>query len=169
MRLRRAIGIGLGGLALAGAAVMGIGALLPAEHLASGSTIVAAPPERVAAMVRDVEAHPSWRGSVDGVEIHRRNGPEIDYSETSGGDRIRFRLVETEPNRRFVSTIADDSLPFGGSWTIALAPAAGGTTVTIEERGIVRNPLFRFVSAVIIGHEAGLRTYLDDLARAAPR
>jgi len=60
-------------------------------------------------------------------------------------------------------------LPFGGSWTIALAPEGEGTRVSIEERGEVRDPLYRFFSHFIVGHEGTMRTYLADLERALHR
>ena len=68
-----------------------------------------------------------------------------------------------EPPRRLVTRIADEDLPFGGTWTYRLEPDGGGTRVTITEDGEVYNPVFRFVSRFVMGHDATLRTYLDDL------
>lgn len=151
---------------LAGAMAV-VGLVLPRHHLARGSAIVAAPPGQVAAMVREVERQPEWRRAVTAVEVQAREGTRTDYVEISGSDRIRFILVEEARDTRFVSTIVDDTLPFGGSWTILLASDGGGTKVTIEERGEVRNPLFRFLAAFVFGHEATLKAYLADLSKAA--
>lgn len=157
--------IPLGALAL----VAAIGALLPRDHVARGDRLVGAPPERVAAMIRDVETYPRWRRGLDRVEgVSRENG-EVRFVEHSGSDAIAFRLVEEAPGRRFRSTIDDSGLPFGGAWTIALEPAGAGTRVAIEERGHVGNPIFRFVSTLIIGHRRTLENYLEDLARATPQ
>ena len=159
--------IGIAAVPLAAAAIAyGIGALLPRAHVARAETLLRAPPARVAAMVREVEAQPRWRSGVTAIEIVGRSGGRLRYIERQGGDSILFDFVEEVPGARFRSTIADPSLPFGGSWTIALAPEAGGTRIRIEERGEVRDPLFRFFSALIFGHEGSMRTYLADLERA---
>jgi hypothetical protein len=46
-------------------------------------------------------------------------------------------------------------------------PAAGGTTLTVVERGEVYNPVFRFVSRYVIGHTRTLDAYFADLRHAA--
>jgi hypothetical protein len=147
------------------AIVAGIGALLPREHVARGDRLVAASPEQVAATIRAVEAYPRWRSGVERIERVERHGSEVRFVEHSGGGAIAFALVEEQTGRRFRSTITDPDLPFGGFWTIALESAGERTRVTIEEHGFVGNPIFRFVSALVFGHEATLRTYLDDLER----
>lgn len=156
-----AVPVGLAGL------VYGIGALLPREHVARAEATVPAAPAAVAALVRDVEGQPHWRSAVQAIEvIERRGGGALRYVERSGHDSITFDFAEEQPDARFRSVIADPSLPFGGSWTIALAPAAGGTQVSIEERGEVRDPLYRFFSRFVFGHEATMKAYLADLGRA---
>jgi hypothetical protein len=37
--------------------------------------------------------------------------------------------------------------------------------VTITERGVVYNPIFRFVSRFLMGYTATMKTYLNALAR----
>ena len=158
--------LGIAAVPLAAAVlVAGIGALLPREHVARGDRLVAASSERVAAMIREVEAYPRWRSGVDRIARVERHGSETRFVEHSGGDAIAFALVEEQAGRRFRSTITDPNLPFGGFWTITLESAGARTRVTIEEHGFVGNVIFRFVSAVVFGHEATLRTYLDDLER----
>lgn len=151
----------------AAALVCGIGALLPRDHVATGEALVPAPPEAVAALVRDVEAYPRWRSGVRQVEGVERRAGAVRFVERSGGGAIAFLLVEEAPGTRFRSTITDPGLPFGGYWTIALEPAPDGTRVRIEEHGFVRNVVFRFISALILGHDKTIRAYLADLARAA--
>ena len=156
-----AVPVGLAGL------VYAVGALLPRDHVARAEAVVPAPPAAVAALVRDVEGQPRWRSAVDSIEVlERRPGGGLRYVERSGGDSITFDFAEEEPDARFRSVIADPALPFGGAWTIALAPAGGGTRVTIEERGEVRDPLYRFFSRFLFGHEGTMRTWLADLERA---
>ena len=147
----------------AAAIVAGVGALLPREHVATVARTVAAPAERVAALIRDVESYPAWRRGVDGIDGAERAGGRVRFVERSGGDAIAFELVEEVPDRRFRSTITDPDLPFGGYWLIRIDPAGEGTQVTIEEHGFVGNPIFRFVSTLILGHERTIRRYLEDV------
>lgn len=148
------------------AIVAAIGALLPRDHVARGERLVGAPPERIAAMIRNVEAYPRWRSRLDAVGEVRREARQVRFVERSAGDAIAYTLVEETPGRRFKSTISDATLPFGGSWTILVEPAGADTRVEIEERGHVGNPIYRFVSTLILGHDRSLKTYLDDLERA---
>ena len=120
-------------------------------------------------MVRAVEAYPDWRGGLKRVEIVGRDGEAIRFVEHGKDGRLTFRLVEEAPDTRFRSTIDDPNLPFGGYWIIALAPAGEGTLVRIEEQGFVRNVLFRFVSALILGHDRTMKAWLADMARALRR
>jgi hypothetical protein len=58
----------------------------------------------------------------------------------------------------------------GGAAGIVIAvagPAAGGTTLTVIERGDVYNPVFRFVSRYVIGHTRTLDAYFANVRKAA--
>ena len=145
------------------------GALLPREHVARGERTLRLAPEAVAARIRDVGAYPGWRSNVDRVEIGTRAGGQIDFVEHNGGDAVAFRLVEEEAGRRFRTTIADPDLPFGGYWIVTVDSAGDGSRVTVEEHGHVGNPLFRFVSTIILGHNRTLETWLSDLERSSGR
>ena len=46
-------------------------------------------------------------------------------------------------------------------WTYEIAPAPNGTTLTITEDGEVYNPIFRFMSRFVFGHEATMASYLE--------
>ncbi len=62
-----------------------------------------------------------------------------------------------------MTRIADPDLPFGGTWTFELAPEAGGTRLTITERGEIRNPIFRTMSRFVFGYGATMETFLAEL------
>lgn len=150
----------------AAAIVYAVGAMLPRAHVARAEALIPAPPERVAALVRDVGAQPRWRSGVTAIEAVERRADGVRYVERQGSDAIAFELVEETPGARFRSTIADPDLPFGGHWTIVLAPEAAGTRVRIEENGEVRDPAYRFFAALVFGHEGTMKAYLADMARA---
>jgi len=162
--------LGIAALPLAAAAIVyGVGAMLPRAHVARAEAVMPAPPEAVAALVRDVAAQPRWRPAVTAIELVERRGGALRYVERQSGDSILFDLVEEAPGTRFRSTIADPDLPFGGAWTIALSPEGAGTRVRIEENGEVRDPLYRFFSTLVFGHDGTMKAYLADMARALAR
>ena len=80
----------------------------------------------------------------------------------SGKAAVTYRVVESAPPRRLVTRIADQNLPYGGSWTYDLTPDGSGTHLTITEHGEVYNPIFRFVSRFIMGHTS----MMDGVLRA---
>jgi hypothetical protein len=76
---------------------------------------------------------------------------------------VTYRVVESAPPRRLITRIADQHLPYGGTWTYDLTPDGSGTRLTITENGEVYNPIFRFVSRFIVGHTSMMETVLRDL------
>lgn len=106
---------------------------------------------------------PRWRKDVKSVEIVGRTAAGPVWHERSGDGAITYETVERVPERRLVSRISDRSLPFGGTWTFDLTPTLSGTRLTIREDGEVSNPVFRFASRFILGHDATIRKYLAAL------
>lgn len=155
----------IGGLVALVLLVVAIGWSLPERHRASRQATYAAPPERVYEAITNVEAYPLWRSTVDSVAIVEAPGGKRGFRESGGDGTILYVIEEAVPSRRVVTRIADQSLPFGGSWTYELAPAAGGTTLRITEDGEVYNPIYRFVSRFVLGHHATIDGYLDDLGK----
>ena len=141
-----------------------VGLALPTGHVASRTAPLPQPPETVWATITDVRAVPEWRRRVTEVEVLPPAEGRARWRERGRDGTITFETVEADPPRRLVSRIADPGLPFGGSWTYDIAPAPGGSTITITERGEVYNPIFRFVSRFIIGHQATMDAYLADLS-----
>ena len=89
-------------------------------------------------------------------------------------------VIESVSPYLLVTRVTEKETNFGGTWTIAIAAAPGpstgsgqaGSTVTITEDGWVANPIFRFVSRLIIGHHATMDALLKQVAAAlneAPR
>jgi Polyketide cyclase / dehydrase and lipid transport len=163
MRIVRAGLIVLATLAVFVAVVAGVGALLPRDHLETRSARLTADPDAVFATIADVGSYAAWRTSLSAVEVLAPIDGRARWVEVSGGDRIAMEQVERQPPRRFVTRIADPDLPFGGTWTFELAPAEGGTRVTITERGQIRNPIFRAVARFVFGYGATMETFLDEL------
>ena len=143
-------------------ALIAFGYALPVAHVATRDAVLPVPPERVFAVLTEVEAFPKWRSDVQAVEVIAR-APKLQWRERGNNDTIAFEIQESDPPRRLVTRIADPKLPFGGAWTFYVEPVDGGTKLTITENGEVYNPLFRFMSRFVFGHTATLDTFLRDL------
>ena len=143
-----------------------IGALLPRDHVASMTVTVVAPPLRVWTTITDVGNHPTWRPELKSVEVVSRS--PLSWKEVSGTGTMTLVADELRPPSRMVARITDDNQPFGGEWEYHIAADSTNpdkTHVTITERGWVSNPIFRFVSKFVMGHESTIDTYLRALSR----
>jgi uncharacterized protein YndB with AHSA1/START domain len=145
--------------------VIAIGAMLPVQHVASRSAVLAAPLETVWHLITDVDGFPGWRHDVKRVERRPdREGRPVWVEDTSSG-RITLAVDRAEPPRLLVLRIADPDLPFGGTWTYELSSDRGGTVLKITENGEVYNPLFRFLSRFVFGHDGTIKGYLAALEK----
>jgi uncharacterized protein YndB with AHSA1/START domain len=150
--------------------VVVIGYSLPKAHSVSRSATIAMPPDAVYALLSDVDRYGSWRPTVKSLQRHADRDGRPAWTEEASGMKIPLYFERMERPSLLVSRIADPSLPFGGTWTYRIEPAAGGSTVTITEDGEVYNPFFRFMSRFVFGHTATLDEFLKHLeTRAATR
>jgi hypothetical protein len=140
------------------------GALLPRGHRAQRSARFAQTPSVVWAVIADPLAAASWHPDVRAVEALPAQDGRQRWREI-GSDAITYELVADEPPARRVVRIADDTLPFGGTWTYVLEGDSGGTRLTIIEDGEVRNPLFRFLARFAFGHGGTMEACLRALGR----
>lgn len=162
--MRWALGT-LGVLVLLVVIVCAIGYMLPKSHVASVSAHFAAPADSIWTSLTDVAAFPTWRPGVARVELLPDENGQRGWREIAKHDAVTYRVVESAPPRRLVTRIADQNLPYGGSWTYELTPDGSGTRLTITENGEVYNPVFRFVSRFIMGHTATMEGVLQSLGK----
>jgi uncharacterized protein YndB with AHSA1/START domain len=148
---------------IAGAVAL-IGFMLPRDHVASSTTVINAPPQDVWDALVNVSEYPRWRPDVRSVDVLSTDGALRWREHTRQGDITLERMEEERP-RRLVARIADETLPFGGTWTYELAPDSQRTRLTITERGYVTNPLFRFMSRFVFGHHQTQEDFLRALGR----
>jgi len=154
-----------GGLILLVAVLMLVGSFLPREHRATCRATFRAKAEALFALLSDFDAHPSWRSGVKSVRhVDPIDGKPAFVEESKHGP-VRYAIERSEPPRRLVLRIADDSLPYGGTWTFTLAPEADGTLLAITEDGFVDPALFRVLSRFVFGHHATMEEYLASLAQ----
>jgi len=158
----------VGGLALIVALVAIVGAMLPEGHSASRTARIALSPDALYTVLSDVGQYRAWRKDVKSLErLPDRDGRPA-WVEDVGGMKIPMYFERMEPPSLLVARIADPKLPFGGTWTYRIAPAAGGSDLTITEDGQVYNVFFRFMSRFVFGHHATMDGFIKHLqARTA--
>lgn len=157
----------LAALALLVALAWLIGALLPREHTATRAVVIRQPAAVLFDTARDFARHPEWRRDLRASEILPPSSADafVRYRETSAHGTLTYALREAEAPHRLVTEIADDTLPFGGRWTIEFTPAGEGSTrVRVTEQGFVRPALFRFLARFVFGHTRTMESYLRQLA-----
>jgi uncharacterized protein YndB with AHSA1/START domain len=148
--------------ALAGIAAL-IGSRLPRSHHASAERILPVPPEPLWRTLTDVDAFPAWRRDVKRVtRLADRDGKPM-WIEDGKSGKMTFAFERMDAPNVLVSRIADPKLPFGGTWTFEIAPAAHGSRLRISEDGEIYNPLFRFMARFIFGYEGTINAYLAAL------
>lgn len=128
--------VGVGLIALI-AVIAGVGSMLPRTHKASRTLRVKRPPADVWPVVMQV---------------------------TQASD-VPVDVLDSQPPHRLVTRVTEKEKNFGGTWTIDFTPVGEGSTVTITEDGWVANPIFRFVSRLVIGHHATMDGMLKQVAK----
>lgn len=149
----------------AGCLVLIVGWMLPVKHQATVTTTVAGTPQEAYAAVAAVTGWPDWLDGTKNVEMLEAVDGRTRFRQHSTDGPLVLEIVEAQPGLRFVTRIADPGQPFGGSWTFEFSADATGTRVTITEHGEVYNPLFRFVSRFVFGHDRTIRNFLASLQR----
>jgi len=152
-------------LVLTAAIVWLIGSQLPQGHSASRRSNLPAAPEVVWEAITNIQAFPSWRPDVKQVMTLPDVEGRRHWIEDTRAGQIPLVVEQSVPPRLLVLRIADPKLPFGGTWTYEITPAAGGSTLTITENGEVYNPVFRFMARFVFGYDGTMKTYLANLEK----
>ena len=143
--------------------VVVVGAMLPKAHTASRTARIGMPPDALFALLADVDRYQSGRPDVKSLQrLPDRDGRPA-WIEDVGGMKIPLHFERMDRPGLLVSRIDGLDLPFGGSWTYRIAPAAGGSDLTITEDGEVSNVLFRFMSRFVFGHHATMDGFIKHL------
>ena len=111
-----------------------VGTLLPKSHVASVSARYAATPEMVWATLTDPAAFPRWRPGVTRVEVLPNDNGQSGWREYGKNETVSYRIVESTAPKRLITRIADDNLPYGGTWTYDVAASGAGTRHGLRTR-----------------------------------
>jgi hypothetical protein len=115
--------------------------------------------------VRDFAALASWRSDLQSTEILPSRDGHVCYREISRHRPITYIVLEDRPAEILTVKIADENLPFGGTWTFEFSPTTEGGRVRITEHGEVKNAIFRFMARFIFGYTGSIDHYLRDLGK----
>jgi hypothetical protein len=157
--------IALGLLVALGLVVLLIGAMLPVSHRTSRRATYHRPAADAIKLIATASEFPLWRRAVTKVEMLSGPSGRQRYREQGKNGSIVYEVEGLTPNQGLVTRIVDPSLPFGGTWTYALVQEGAITTLTITEDGEVYNPVFRFVSRFVMGHNTTIDEFLTDLGK----
>ncbi len=140
------------------------GSTLPAEHDVYTIARYSVAPEVLWPLLAEPEQQLVWRTDLETVDaLPERDGNESWRETGSMGPMDFVRRSENAPSTLTVEIV--DNAQFGGSWTYYLVPEAGGTRLTIRERGEVYSPLLRLISTHVIGPYSTMKAIHNDLAR----
>ncbi|MFF2044308.1 SRPBCC domain-containing protein [Kitasatospora sp. NPDC058170] len=166
--MSRWLWIGAGAVVAVGAgaavAAAAAGRRLPVEHVTEGGLDLAQPPGAVWDVLTDIDLYPAWRPGLSQVERLPAAGGRVRWREYDRHGHTTYEVVESEAPHRLVTGIADQDLPYGGTWTYTLTPAGEGCTLTVTERGEVYRPVYRAVSHYVLGEDSSVHRYLGALA-----
>ena len=152
----------IAGLAVVVLIVAVVGALIPKAHAASRTARVSLPPDALFAVLSDVDRYPSWRGDVKSVQRLPDQDGKPAWVEAAGGMEIPLHFERMERPSLLVARIGP-GLAFGGTWTYQIAPAPGGSDLTITENGEIYNVIFRFMARFVLGYHATMDGFLKNL------
>ncbi|MBN8577247.1 MAG: SRPBCC domain-containing protein [Cytophagales bacterium] len=138
-----------------------IGYFMPAKHQAIvKETFKGVTPGRIWQAITTAKDYTNWRTDLKNLEVV----DSMHWKETSEhGDVIDYEGQVVKEAEVFMTRIMTKDLPFGGSWTFELKPSGEDTELTITENGEVYNPLYRFMSRFIFGHDTTLKKYMKNL------
>lgn len=148
--------LSLATIALLAALVLLAGWLLPATREGRADLVIAAPADRILAVIADVEAQPDWR-DVSAVTRTQDGWIEI----TARGERILFVAEEMTPERISLRFTSDAG--YSGTWRAVLEPVANGTRIAVVEAATVSSPLGRILSRLMFDPTEFATAYLEAL------
>jgi len=141
------------GLLLLAAFGFVVGLLLPATREGRAETVIAATPNRVLAVISDVEAQPEWR---DVGSVTRTDSGWVEV--TSRGEQITFVVEEMTTARARLRFVSDAG--YYGAWEAVLEPVAQGTRIAVVEQATVPSPIGRVIARLMFDPTAFASEYL---------
>lgn len=142
-----------------------VGWMSPVGHTVTRSARLPAAADEVYAVISDLGHTPQWWPQTASAErLDDRNGHAVWRQKLRNGMALDLEIIETTAPRRFSTRIANDDLPFGGTWIYTITPEGEHCSVTVTENGKIYNPIFRCLARYVFGHAATIESYLRALS-----
>jgi hypothetical protein len=132
-----------------------IGRMLPVKHTVSQSHIFRSSTDDVWKVVSNINEWKAWRSDLKNLEITS--------ATTFKADNVDYSISNSVPGVSFTTIIVTKDLPYGGSWNYVFEKEGSGCKLTVTENGEVFNPLFRFLSKYVFGHEGSMKSFMQSL------
>ncbi len=137
-----------------------MGYLMPVKHQSFVESHLPIAPEKLWKILTTPDEYKNWRRGIKELKLIDANH----WSElNSHGDTINYRADWVELNKKLLTIITNNNLPYGGQWEFQIQNTNAGCNLRITENGEVYNPIFRFMSKYVFGHDATLKAYMADL------
>ncbi len=150
--------------------VIFLGVAAPEASVRASRIVVAAPPERVWALIADHASEPKWRQDLRAVERlpDSERGEEVWREAHFRGPPLTLRTLERiapsgDAPGRLVRALRIERFLVDGRWEISIEPSPSGTLVTVTEFAVTESPFARFFG-LLPGADRFLRLYLTSLA-----
>jgi ribosome-associated toxin RatA of RatAB toxin-antitoxin module len=158
----RVLGIVIVSLAL----VIAISFALPAQMKHTRVIILKQTPEKVFAVLSDVEKLPTWNRNLQKVEmLPPIDGKEATKQISKNGMTMTIVTAESLAPTHLVRVVREvSSNAFSRSWTYEITPTADGCQVALTEKSDIKNPIFRLMVR-IFGSTRYIDQHLVDLAK----
>ena len=153
-------------LVLAASVVIAIALRLPAQTTHTRTAKLKQPPEKVFAVLADVQRMARWNRNTEKVElVPPIDGKEATRQTFKGGMVVTVITAESSAPNRLVRVLGDARAPFSGSWSYRItATAEGGSDVELTEISQISNPFYRLM-VKIAGPTKYMDQHLEDLSR----
>lgn len=112
-------------------------------------TDIAAPPEKVFALVSNPLEIPKWYPAVEKVEILSQK--PLRYRMTMGGTVGEMEEVERESPMRLVTKTVGDSMGMDAEWDFSVTAAGSGTKIDEKVKMKFHSPWMRAAAAIMDG------------------
>jgi uncharacterized protein YndB with AHSA1/START domain len=144
----------------------GIGMLIPANQTRTRTITLQQPPEKVFAVLTEVERMPEWNTGLEKVErIPPIEGQEASRHTYKGNLQMTIITTESRPPTHLVRKMGDENGPFVGTWSYRITEAKSGSDVALTEDSQVRNPFTRLMMKLMGGPTEYIDDHLTGLAK----
>src|SRR4051812_5050384 len=157
-------------LVLAAAVVIAIAFRLPARTTHTRTARLSQSPEKVFAVLADVQGMARWNRNTKKIELSSPiDGKETTRQTFKDGMVMTVITAESSAPNRLVRVLGDARAPFSGSWTYKITETADrGSDVELTEDSQISNPIYRLLLK-IAGPTKYIDQHLEDLSRELER